>query len=193
MYIISYKQGLKEIIGNLQTTISDAFIWICLILIRILLTYVQRRKAMACTKENLVHRPICVSPRIDMLTISTVRIFVHVIIDTYSHQNRVLWWRHYERDSVSNHRHLDFLLNRLFRRRSKKTSKLCVTGLCEGNTPVAGGLFLSERVSKRENVSIWWRQNAITWLENEIWWKSQFYDSLPGHSDITILIDAMAL
>ena len=27
------------------------------------------------------------------------------------------------------------LLNRLFRRRSKKTSKLCVTGLCVGNSP----------------------------------------------------------
>ena len=30
------------------------------------------------------------------------------------------------------------LLNRLFRRRSKKTSKLSVTGLCEGNSPVTG-------------------------------------------------------
>ena len=33
---------------------------------------------------------------------------------------------------VSNHRHLDCLLNHLFRRRSKKTSKLCITGLWEG-------------------------------------------------------------
>ena len=30
------------------------------------------------------------------------------------------------------------LLNRLFRRRSKKTSKLCVTDLCAGNSPVTG-------------------------------------------------------
>ena len=30
------------------------------------------------------------------------------------------------------------LLNRLFRRRSNKTSKLCVTGLCAGNSPVTG-------------------------------------------------------
>ena len=34
-----------------------------------------------------------------------------------------LQWRHNERDGVSNHRHLDYLLNRLFRRRSEKTSK----------------------------------------------------------------------
>ena len=42
-----------------------------------------------------------------------------------------LRWRHYGRDSVSNHQPHDCLLNLLFRRRSKKTSKLRVTGhLC---------------------------------------------------------------
>ena len=38
----------------------------------------------------------------------------------------------------SNHRHLDCLLNPLFRHGSKKTSKLRVTGLCEGNSLVTG-------------------------------------------------------
>ena len=57
---------------------------------------------------------------------------------------------------VSNHRRLDYLLNRLFKRRSKKTSKAHVTGLCEGKPPVTGG-FLSQRDSNAENVSIWWR------------------------------------
>ena len=33
-------------------------------------------------------------------------------------------WRHNDRDGGSNYRRLDGLLNRLFRRRSKKTSKL---------------------------------------------------------------------
>ena len=47
-------------------------------------------------------------------------------------------WRHDGRDSVSNNQPHDCLLNRLFRRRSKKTSKLCVTGLCARNSPVAG-------------------------------------------------------
>ena len=46
-----------------------------------------------------------------------------------------LHWRHNDHDSVSNHQPQDCLLNRLFRRRSKKTSKLCVTGLCVGNSP----------------------------------------------------------
>ena len=33
-----------------------------------------------------------------------------------------------------------------------------VTGLCEGNPPVAGG-FPSQRASNAENVSIWWRHH----------------------------------
>ena len=47
-----------------------------------------------------------------------------------------LRWRHNERDGVSNDRCLDGLLNRLFWRRSTKTSKLRVTGLCAGISPV---------------------------------------------------------
>ena len=49
-----------------------------------------------------------------------------------------LRWRHNGRDSFSNHQPHDCLLNRLFRRRSKKTSKLRVTGLYAGNSPVTG-------------------------------------------------------
>ena len=41
-----------------------------------------------------------------------------------------LQWRHNERNGVSNHQHHHCLLNRLFRRWSKKTPKLRVTGLC---------------------------------------------------------------
>ena len=49
-----------------------------------------------------------------------------------------LQWRHNVHDGVSNHRRFDCLLNRLFRRRSKKTSKICVTVLCEGDSLVTG-------------------------------------------------------
>ena len=65
-------------------------------------------------------------------------------------------WRHNECDGVSNHQTHDCLLNCLFRRRSKKTSKLRVTGLCEGNSPVTGE-FLAQKASNTENVSISWR------------------------------------
>ena len=46
-----------------------------------------------------------------------------------------LHWRHNDYDGVSNHQPHCCLLNRLFRRSSKKTSKLRVTGLCVGNSP----------------------------------------------------------
>ena len=53
-------------------------------------------------------------------------------------ENEALQWRHNELDDVSNHRRLDYLLNRFFRCRSKKTSKVRVTGLWAGNSPVTG-------------------------------------------------------
>ena len=46
-----------------------------------------------------------------------------------------LQWRHNDHDSASNHQPHGCLLNRLFRSKSKKTSKLRVTGLCAGNSP----------------------------------------------------------
>ena len=66
-----------------------------------------------------------------------------------------LQWRINGRDSVSNHQPHDCLLNRLFRRRSKKTSKLRVTDLCAGNSPGTDG-FSAQMVSNADNVSIWW-------------------------------------
>ena len=70
-----------------------------------------------------------------------------------------LRWRHNERDSVSNHQPHDCLLNRLFRRRSKKTSRLRVTGLCVGNSPGTGE-FPAQTASNVENVTIWWRHHV---------------------------------
>ena len=49
---------------------------------------------------------------------------------------KALQWRHNGCDGVSNHKLHNFLPIRLFRRRSKKTAKLRVTGLCARNSPV---------------------------------------------------------
>ena len=46
-----------------------------------------------------------------------------------------LRWCHNGRDRISNHQPHHCLLNRLFRRRSKKTLKLRVTGICVGSSP----------------------------------------------------------
>ena len=70
-----------------------------------------------------------------------------------------LQWHHNEGDSVSNHQPHDCLLNRLFERTSKKTSNLCVTGLCAGNSPGTGE-FPAQTASNAENVSIWWRHHV---------------------------------
>ena len=92
-------------------------------------------------------------------------LYINHIIDVYECQycgwHRTLQWSRNERDGVSNHRRLYCLL----RRKSKKTSKLCVTGLCEGKPLVAGG-FPSQRASNADNASIsstssWW-----TWSKN---------------------------
>ena len=48
---------------------------------------------------------------------------------------KTLHWRHNDHNGVSNHQPHGCLLNRLFGRRSKKTSNLRVTGLCMGNSP----------------------------------------------------------
>ena len=71
-----------------------------------------------------------------------------------------LQYRQNGRDSVSNHQPHHCLLNRQFRRRSKKTSKLRVTGLCAGNS-LGTGEFPAQMASNAKNVSIWWRHHAM--------------------------------
>ena len=75
------------------------------------------------------------------------------------HGGGTLHWRHNEHDGVSDHQPRDCLFNRLFMRRSRDTSKLRVTGLCVGNSPVTGE-FPAQRASSAENVSIWWRHHG---------------------------------
>ena len=83
-----------------------------------------------------------------------------------------LLWRHNGHDSVSNHQPHGCLFNPLIRRRSKKTSKLRVTGLCAGNSPGTGE-FPAEMASNAENVSIWWRHH-----------EECFYISYMGANDL---------
>ena len=71
-----------------------------------------------------------------------------------------LRWRHNDHAGVSNHQPHGCLLNRLFRLKSKITSKLRVTGLCAGNSPGTGE-FPAQMASYAENVSIWWRHHAL--------------------------------
>ena len=71
-----------------------------------------------------------------------------------------LQWHHNECGGISNNQPHYCLLNHLFRCRSKKTSKRCVTGLCKGNSLVTSKFF-AQRASNAENVSVWWRHHDI--------------------------------
>ena len=89
-------------------------------------------------------------------------------IAAWSQLKSALQWHHTGHDSFSNHQPHDCLLNRLFRRRSKKASKLRVTGLCAGNSPGTGE-FPAQMASNAENVSIWWRHHgAISSEDNDL-------------------------
>ena len=96
---------------------------------------------------------------------------------TRLHQSKwplTLRWRHNDHAGVSNHQPHGCLLNRLFRRKSKKTSKLHVTGLCAGNSPGTGE-FPTQMASYAENVSIWWRQHEILQNLLTLWTSSVFF------------------
>ena len=95
-----------------------------------------------------------------------------------------LQWRHDGGDFVSNHQPHDCFLNRLFRRRSKKISKLRVTGLCAGNSPVTGE-FPALRAGNAENVSIWWRHHVTKTKQNK---SASLFEGMPGMSSILILL-----
>ena len=95
-----------------------------------------------------------------------------------------LRWRHNDHDSASNHQPRGCLLNRLFRRKSKKTSKLRVTDLCAGEFP-------AQRASCAENVSIWWRHHVYNHLacKGLTWQISEWLDfERSGDNTICYLI-----
>ena len=115
--------------------------------------------------ENIIMAADALAPYMCVVLPGAQRVLINVTS---------LQWRHSEHDGVSNHQPHDCLLNRLFRRRSKKTSKFRVTGLCEGNSPVTGE-FPPQRVSNTKNVSIWWRHHSTGQNIIGIWLISQFY------------------
>ena len=79
----------------------------------------------------------------------------HVMYDDID----ALQWRHNGLDSVSNHQPQVCLLKRLFRHKWKKTSKLRVTALCEGNSPETVEVP-TQRASNAESISIWLRHHV---------------------------------
>ena len=106
-------------------------------------------------------------------------------IITLSEASNPLQWRHNEHGVVSNHQPHDCLPNRVFGRKSKKASKLRVTGLCMGNSPGTGE-FPAQSASNAENVSIWWRHHAISFFCLHVQWLIS--PPGPGRIDINYVI-----
>ena len=77
-----------------------------------------------------------------------------------------LHWRHNRRGSVSNYQPNDCLLNRLFRHRLKKTSKLRVIGLWAGKSPGTGNSQHKWPVTRKmfpfDDVIMFWHATAHT-------------------------------
>ena len=113
-------------------------------------------------KEQFIHIKTAL---MQMLVLSVNNVLLHGAHSFESFLECVHWqsfslrWRHNERNGVSNHQPHHYLFNRLFRRKSKKTSKLRVTVFCAGNSPVTGE-FPAQRASNAENISIWWRHHV---------------------------------
>ena len=72
-----------------------------------------------------------------------------------------LQWRHNERDGVSNHRHLYRLLNRLFRRRSKKHLSSATLAIVRG---IHRWIPLTKGQWRGKYISIWWRHHGYSRL-----------------------------
>ena len=78
---------------------------------------------------------MCYHPHINLLRCDTY-LMNYSVHESHIRVGKVsLRWRHNGHDCVSNHQPRHCLLKRLFELRSKKTSKLRVTGLCAGKSP----------------------------------------------------------
>ena len=107
--------------------------------------------------SNLLSAFLCI-PGIPCYRHSKWRMVSHKILRTSGDIS--LQWRHNRRDGVSNHQHHHCLVKRLFRCRSKKTSKF------QRHWPLCGEFsgdrwIPSQMASNAENVATWWRLHVI--------------------------------
>ena len=121
-------------------------------------TFAARRWGRNCQADGNLQSLITIIPYCKLP--SARRFLPHrVAAKIATCESNALHWRHNGHGSVSNHQPHDCLLNRLFRRRSKKKLKLRVTGFCAGNSPGTGECP-AQMASNAENVSIWWRHHG---------------------------------
>ena len=74
-------------------------------------------------------------------------------------------WRHNERDGVPNHQPHDCLLDRLFKRRSRKHQSSASLAFVRENSPLTGE-FPTQMASNEGHFSIWWRHHDFCQMGN---------------------------
>ena len=116
-----------------------------------------------------------------ILNNDAIRFFLNTSTRYACQPHITLRWRHNGHNSVSNHQPRDCLLKRLLRRRSKKTSKLRVTGLCAGNSPrpvnsphkwpVTRKMFqFHDVIMSMRRKPLWCHDNIIKWKQFPRFW-----------------------
>ena len=134
----------KLLSWNRTFVLRMKFRWKMLLTIRQYLGYglVPNRRQVAIwalmTKfcDTYIYHQIWGGCKILHTTPKNTSLYTYHFIFGHTYFHIPLQWRHSGRDGVSNHQPHHCFLNRLFGRRSKKTSKLRVTGLCARNSPV---------------------------------------------------------
>ena len=120
-------------------------------------------------------------------TLSNNHIFQPTVCsEQFSITNITLRWRHNDRDGVWNHQPHDCLLNRLFRRKSKKTSKLRVTGLCAWNSPVTHKGPVTRKMFPFDDVIMacdvcngdWCKSQKVFFSQSMLWYDSRLFTQL---------------
>ena len=147
------------------------------------------RQPIIWTNDSLSYRSINVPFNLSELNWHNLRTSEPFVDWAGSHKKIyfALQWRHNGRDGITNHQPHHCLLNRFFSRRSKKISKLHVTGLCARNSPVTGE-FPAQMASNEENVSIWWRHDGKFRLKTKL----AFGLNCFGSPEYTFLISTAA-
>ena len=102
-----------------------------------------------CCRECMCVSHYSVNSYVNVCTFTQNHVYIYIIcIYAYAYSlwkeiikisYSTLLWRHNGHDGISNHQPHDCLLNRLFRRGSKKTSKLRVTGFWDRWIPRTNG------------------------------------------------------
>ena len=134
-------------------------------------------RATYFSSDVLCWKFLCEKPILDqyvcMQTLCVLCMRKNILIGLLQNHLRDLhWslrWRHIGRDDVSNHQPHDCLLIRSFRRRSKKTSKLRVTGQFTNRYFITIWMYTDPLLKNVDQMCWSWRHNWKIFVPYSMW------------------------